>query len=100
MKQVIKLTEGDLHRMIRECVHGALNELDWKTYANAEKKARARDTNYWREKGRKGNDAIHDAVMSRIRANRFGDVARDAFDREFEYQRGDRWDDDYQRVGM
>ena len=100
MKQKIRLTEGDLHRMIRECVHGALNELDWKTYANAEKKARARGTNYWREKGRKGFDAIHDAAMSKIRANRFGDTARDAFDREFGYQRGDRWDDDYQRVGM
>lgn len=101
MKQIIRLTEGDLHRIIRNSVNEALlNELDWKTYANASNKARNRGTNYWRERGRNGFDAISDAATSSIRADRFGKAAKDAFDDEYGYQRGGRWDDDYQRVGM
>lgn len=38
-KQVIRLTEGDLHKIIKESVSKILTELDWKTYMNA---ARAR----------------------------------------------------------
>lgn len=33
-KKVIRLTESDLHNIIAESVKQALNELDWKTYAN------------------------------------------------------------------
>lgn len=40
-KQVIRLTEGDLHKIIKESVSKILTELDWKTYMNA---ARARQT--------------------------------------------------------
>lgn len=36
MKRTIKLTESDLHRVIKESVNTILSELDWKTYANAE----------------------------------------------------------------
>lgn len=36
-KQVIRLTEGDLHSIIKESVNKILTELDWKTYANAAK---------------------------------------------------------------
>ena len=100
MKQKIRLTEGDLHRIVRQCVNEALNELDWKTYANASKKAYNRGTDYWREKGRKGFDAIHDTAMSKIRAERFGSAADDAFDRDYGYQQGELGDDNYQRVGM
>ena len=36
MKQIIRLTEGDLHRIIRKSVNEALiNELDWRTYQSA-----------------------------------------------------------------
>ncbi len=56
MKQRIRLTEGDLHRMVRQCVNEALNELDWKTYANASEKARNRGTNYWKGKERDETD--------------------------------------------
>ena len=38
MKQVIRLTESDLHRVIKESVNNILSELDWKTYANASQK--------------------------------------------------------------
>ena len=34
----IRLTEGQLHNVIRESVSQILNELDWKTYDNAAKK--------------------------------------------------------------
>ena len=40
MKRTFKLRESELKRMIAESVKGAINELDWKTYANAAKKAR------------------------------------------------------------
>ena len=39
-KQVIKLTENDLHRIIKESVNNVLTELDWKTYANAAERRR------------------------------------------------------------
>ena len=38
-KQIIRLTEGDLHRIIKETVNNIITELDWRTYANAGKKA-------------------------------------------------------------
>jgi hypothetical protein len=34
----IRLTEGQLHNVIRESVNQILNELDWKTYASAARK--------------------------------------------------------------
>ena len=34
MKKLIRLTEGDLHRIIENSVKRALNEVDWRTYAN------------------------------------------------------------------
>lgn len=34
-KQLIRLTEGDLHKIIEESVKNILTELDWRTYANA-----------------------------------------------------------------
>ena len=39
MKKTIRLTESDLHRVIKESVKQCLTELDWRTYANAAKKA-------------------------------------------------------------
>lgn len=35
-KQTIRLNESQLHRVIKESVKQVLNELDWKTYANAQ----------------------------------------------------------------
>ena len=40
MKQTIKLSESELKKIVAESVKGAINELDWRTYANAAKKAR------------------------------------------------------------
>lgn len=38
-KNIIRLTESDLKRVIAESVKNIISELDWKTYANAAKKA-------------------------------------------------------------
>ncbi len=95
-KKLIRLTESDLHRIVKESVNKVLTELDWKTYANAEKAARGRDTSYWREKGYEPrHDAIVKAADSRMRASRFADAAKDAFNRDYGYKNGERWDDDY-----
>ena len=40
MKKLVRLTESDLHRVIKESVNKVLTDLDWRTYANAAKKAR------------------------------------------------------------
>jgi hypothetical protein len=61
MSKVIKLTESDLHNMIKE----AINELNWKTYASAAKKA---------------NDKGEDRSMN------FADAATDSFNKEFGYK--------------
>ena len=37
-KKLIRLTESDLHRIVRESVNKVLTELDWKTYQNAAEK--------------------------------------------------------------
>ena len=36
-KKLIRLTESDLHGIVKESVNRVLTELDWKTYANAAK---------------------------------------------------------------
>ena len=35
----IKLTESELHRIVKESVQEVLKELDWRTYDNAKVKA-------------------------------------------------------------
>lgn len=42
MKRRIRLTESDLHRIVKESVKRTLNEMEWPTYANAAMKARKR----------------------------------------------------------
>ena len=37
----IRLTESQLHKLIKESVKQVLSELDWKTYANAANKRQA-----------------------------------------------------------
>lgn len=46
MNNRIRLTESQLHKVIKESVKQVLSELDWKTFANAAKVARekGRDT--------------------------------------------------------
>ena len=48
MKQTIKLTESELHRVIKESVNNILSELDWRTADIAHKQAmsKANDNHY------------------------------------------------------
>ena len=38
-KRLIKLSESDLHNIVKESVNKVLTELDWRTYASAAKKS-------------------------------------------------------------
>lgn len=60
--QKIRLTESDLHKIIKESVKQVISELDWETYTNASEKA-------WRRNEPK-------------RADRFNNAAVDAFNRD------------------
>jgi len=57
-KKLIRLTEGDLHNIVKESVNRILTELDWKTYASAAKKASERKDK------RAGN--FHDAAEKEL----------------------------------
>jgi hypothetical protein len=41
-KKIIRLTESDLHRIVKESVNKVLTEMDWKTYRSAGDKAAQR----------------------------------------------------------
>jgi len=73
MKQRIRLTESDLRNIVRE----AINELDWKTYANAANKS-LKGNYKMREKGKSDS-------YKNNRAKRFADAAVNAFNQEFGY---------------
>lgn len=65
-KKQIKLSEAQLRDMIAENVNKVLSELDWKTYANARKKA--------------ADNGQYD------RSRKFGNAANSAFNDKFGYQ--------------
>ena len=65
----IRLSESYLHRVIKESVKGVINELNWKTYMNAAKKAYDSAE----------NDDEED------RAWKFADAAEKAFNRDYGY---------------
>lgn len=72
-KNTIRLTENELKNIITESVKNIISELDWKTYANAARKASQQaGTRY-----DKGND--------KERSYRFANAASDAFNKEFGY---------------
>ena len=45
MKQIIRLTEGDLHKIVKESVNKVLTELDWRTYQSAAEKSMKQSRN-------------------------------------------------------
>ena len=96
-----KLDENKLRRVIKESVKKVISELDWKTYANAANKSLERgNTSYWKDKGENPNSAIGKAVDARGRAQRFGNAAKNAFNRDYGYQNGEIWDDDFSDVRL
>lgn len=100
-KRTIRLTESDLHRVIKESVKQCLTELDWKTYANAANKSSKRSgISYWRDKGYDLPDAFKKAVRHRQRVKQFGDAAKDAFGDQYGYSNGMPYDNDYASVKL
>lgn len=73
-KNKIRLTESQLHNMIRESVKQVLSELDWKTYASAADKARDRRLN---------NKDDYDAYRNTEREDAFNDAASKALSKKY-----------------
>ena len=66
----VRLTEGQLHNVIREAVSQILNEIDWKTYENAAyKKARRMknpgDMDEWKREAKPFLDAAYTALYKK-----------------------------------
>lgn len=57
-KQVIKITESDLHKIVKESVNKVLTELDWRTCANAAKKRDAQIQQLGRDATDKGGNRL------------------------------------------
>lgn len=76
-KNVMRLTEAQLHKVIKESVRQVLSELNWKTYANAAKKQLNIDKE---EPAYYANDGKYESE----RTTRFKDAARKAFARQHE----------------
>ena len=68
-KKLVRLTESDLHRIIKESVNNILTELDWKTYQSAAEKTYDNDD--------------YD------RAEKFADAATNSFNKDFGYEEFD-----------
>lgn len=77
MKRV-RLTESDLHRIVKESVNQVLTELDWKTYANAAKKRDAQIQQFGSDATDKGGHPL-----SRVR-NELDYAASDALTSKYE----------------
>ena len=78
-KQTIILRESELRHMIAESVKGAINELDWSTYANAEKKAKERQNNSMEQWHKTSNpEFLSKADKEHKRARNFSDAASKA----------------------
>ena len=99
MNKIVRLTEGDLHRIIKESVNNIIQELNGSTYANAARKSAERYNDYQRQikdkdtflnrlnpRKRREIQNLRDlANKEELRADRFSDAASDNFQREFGY---------------
>lgn len=96
MKRRVRLTESDLHRIVKE----VLTELDWKTYANAANKrlsqTKERNTDIpWTDDVKRRAD-LHN------RAEELGNYAKERFNQDYGYNDGSDWwgDEDARSVKM
>jgi hypothetical protein len=87
-KKIIRLTESDLHNIVKESVNKVLTELDWKTYQNAAKKAHLRALDDYGG-GIDGGKYDHDKYNGYLnKSSRFANAAEKAFDKEYGYDDG------------
>ena len=91
MKKKIRLTESQLHKVIKESVNKLLTELDWKTYANAERKwadTLFKRPNHPKRKssvaGHRHSLSLHD-IYTDDRLRDFQQARQDAFNRDYGY---------------
>ena len=90
MKQVIRLTESDLHRVIKESVNNILSELDWKTYKTAANKIRDKKSEYVDGEGDfwNYNERRKDDYAKKLDNSFYDlyDAARDSLEKQFGYE--------------
>lgn len=84
MKRVIKLTEQDLHRIIKESVDKCLTELDWRTFQSAKRKMDVKSYNsslskpevaLYKRRSDKLNNAMNNALKDKY------DITMDDYDK-------------------
>ena len=80
-KRLIRLTESDLHRIVKESVNKVLTELDWKTYMNAA------DKSYERGPMFQTYADPNEAPKRNERSRRFAKAAEDALNRDYGYEK-------------
>ena len=81
MKKIVRLTESDLHGIIRNSVNKILSELDWRTYANAANKSAERQKDYKeKSKEKKWYDSILPS-RARKRQGKISNLADKEYDR-------------------
>ena len=86
MKQTIKLKESEFKRLITESVKGVINELDWKTYQHAAKKAHLKSLdNYGYGQPNYDEDKSSEYIR---KSSNFSKAAEDAFNKEYGYDDG------------
>ena len=81
MKKIVRLKEGDLHNIIKESVNNIIQELDWRTYANAANKSAERQKDY-KEKSKE--KTWYDSIlpsMARKRQRKISNLADKEYDR-------------------
>lgn len=76
MKKIIRLTESDLHRIVRQSVNEALNELDPRTYASYADKRQAQGQ---MDKAQQGQQAARNAFNKKYGEERQGNFGTDYF---------------------
>jgi DNA mismatch repair ATPase MutL len=70
-KEIIQLSENDLHKIVKESVKNILSELDWRTYASARNKAL--------QKSKDSDITPQERAFNKRRAMNFDDASSRAF---------------------
>ena len=90
-KTIIRLTEQDLHGIIRDCINEALNEADWKLFVNSGKQENDNAEKFRQEKSflSMSPEERNKYWAMKARAAKFFKAGRDAFNRDFGYKTSD-----------
>ena len=91
-KQVIRLTEDDLHRIIKESVDNILSELDWRTCTSAALERSKRSGHKSDLTQKDIEHAVKKAKESQSKdKEKFGQDFSDYFDGKTKYVKGKGW---------